>query len=901
MRLAAAAAAGLLWSNGTAQTGPPLVPEHVPLHPSAQAAINAEWLTDAERKWLRVFHGVWDQRDLETPLARATVALNAWRVDDPALAEASVPAEVRAEAMVRRGELADAIALLADVASNRAARLRAEAFEGLGDHDAAEEAVDAPVRRLMDVKIDDPAELTEGVRALVVRARIQGQPARDYQTMMMLLGRAHQQLDRLYWPAKLAEAQLLLDKDNEREAIIALHETLALNPRCGQAWFVLGRTALGRFDFSSARLAADRLRKLNPRHPLADLLLAEMSLIRDDPDGGLEVLRPLLARWPRLRPALALLAAAEALRYDEPAVRAALDDYERLSPGSAVAYYTVGRHLAVNRQYDAAATMLAEAIRRQPAWPAPRIELGLMELQSGRDEMALNMLEAVARLDPFNKRASNSLFLLRELAGYDTVETEHFVIRYKPGEDEVLVDMMVEPLERIHAEVSARFRHEPDRKTVIEVLPDHERFAVRVTGMPWIHTIAACTGPVIALQVPREGPPSKHQGPFDWQRVIQHEYTHTITLSQTRNRIPHWLTEAAAVSMEYAPRDYDTCQMLAAAYRDDTLFDLDEIKWAFVRPRRPGDRALAYAQGHWMVEYMNQRYGESALVRLLGLYFDGVREQQAIPQALGVTRAQFIHEFLAWAGEQVEQWGLTPRPPLEELKDELRWADPDLAAAMVASRKARLDAIVGALAERIGRPARAGSRPFTADRWPQLIRPRIEIDDATLAAWLEQHPDHPDLQEAFLRRRLEQANEPDDVVLEGLNRYAEARPVDPYPHKKLADVWLYSETPARAIEHLEELDRREQKTPVFARKLADLYRRTGRLEEALAKATRAVNINPYHAFNREQAATIAIEADRLDLAHRHIVALTILEPDRPQHRKRLEAIERLMKRKGLRD
>jgi hypothetical protein len=94
---------------------------------------------------------------------------------------------------------------------------------------------------------------------------------------------------------------------------------------------------------------------------------------------------------------------------------------------------------------------------------------------------------------------------------------------------------------------------------VIEVMPDHERFAVRITGMPFVHTIAACTGPVIAMEVPREGPPSKHMGLFDWPRVIQHEYTHTITLGQTRNRIPHWLTEAAAVSMEPAPRSYDTC------------------------------------------------------------------------------------------------------------------------------------------------------------------------------------------------------------------------------------------------------------------------------------------------------------------------------------------------------
>lgn len=50
----------------------------------------------------------------------------------------------------------------------------------------------------------------------------------------------------------------------------------------------------------------------------------------------------------------------------------------------------------------------------------------------------------------------------------------------------------------------------------------------------------------------------------------------------------------------------------------------------------------------------------------------------------------------------------------------------------------------------------------------------------------------------------------------------------------------------------------------------------------------------YEARLREEAAAIAIQAGRLDDARRHVVALTILEPDRAQHAQRLQAIERLM-------
>jgi cellulose synthase operon protein C len=875
-----------------------LVPEAFTLNEAAANAIKAQFLTDEERAALRVFHGVWDDRDLINPQLKAMVALNAWDFENPALSDPAAPAELRAEAKLLAGELEEAIATIAAARSNHASRIRAEAHEGLGEIDQANEVVNEPVKRLLQTKLADASELTQGVRSMFIRARIQNQPSRDFQSMMSLLGRAHQELDRLYWPAKLAEAELLAEKDNDQEAVVALHETLSLNPRCAQAWYLLGRIALSKFDFDSANTAAEAIRRTNRRHPLAAILLAESRLIQDDPDGAKELLRPILMAQPNLRLALAYDAAADALFYDEAAMKTALDRFDSLSPNSAQAYAIVGRHLALNRQYDLAASALEEAVRRQPGWPSPRIELGLLEMQSGRDDKALQALKSVASMDPFNKRAANSLFLLEELATYEQIESEHFVVRYKPGVDKVLAEMMLDPLERIHSIVAGRFKFEPDRKTVIEVMPDHQRFAVRITGMPFVHTIAACTGPLIAMEVPKDGQPGKHLGVFDWPRVIQHEYTHTITLGQTRNRIPHWLTEGAAVSMEPGPRSYATCRLLADAYSNDTVFRLDELKWAFVRPRLPNDRSKAYAIGHWMVEYMNERFGDDALVTLLGRYFQGEREQQAIPNALKVSRMEFYTGFLEWAGTQVESWGLAAKPSVEELMDELRWADPQMALVMEASRQARLDAIVKHLNEQIGQVGSAEDRELRAERWPPIVRPPVEVSDEQLATWLEKYPDHPDLIERQIRTRLKRVSEEesanDDVLIGLLERYAELRPVDPFPHKKLAQIWTQRGDAAKAIPHFEYLDIREDKTAVYATKLASLYREAGELDKALEKATRAIHINPYHAPSRELAATIALELKQFPVAKQHVGALTLLEPDRPQHAKRLQAIEKLM-------
>jgi len=869
-------------------------PTSFELDQSVVDAMNAEWFSENERRTMRVFHGVWDPEDLDTPVRRALASLQRWSLDDEVFDDPHVPLSWRANALLQRGELAGALTLLEGQTTVQALRRRAAALEGLGRYDEALVAADEAIAA--GRASEESAEVvTETVRAMIIRARLQGQPSQDFQAMLDELARVRTEIDRLYWPSRLVEAELLTEKHKSREALMALVEVLRLNPRCSTAWWLIGRLMLERVDFATCERIMTSLRDINATHPLATLLEAEYLLVRDDPTTALDMLTQLIDRMPRFREAYALRAAALALLYDEPAMRAALDEYDDLSPGSAIAYATVGRFLSLYRQYDLASDILGEAIRRQPKWPKPQIERGLMELQAGRDAVALDVLQAVAELDRFNTRAANSLFLLEELADYHTIETEHFIIRYKPGVDEVLVRTMPEELERIHDLVTSELQFEPSRRTTIEVLPDHERFAVRITGMPWIHTVAACTGPVIAMEVPREGRPSEHFGPFDWRRVLQHEYTHTVTLAQTGNRIPHWFTEAIAVRMEESPRSWNYCVILAEALRNGTLFSLEDIKWAFVRPKQPNDRTKAYAQGDWMVEFMTERYGQSAMLRLLEAYFDGQREVDAMPSALGVTRAEFYQEFLAWAEKEVDEWGMDPEPPMETLLDEVRENDPVLSRAMHRSRQARLDAIVRRMTDQIGQPGERSRDELTAANWPELAKPPVEITDERLDRWRDAHPGHPDLLTFEIRRRIDRRDgviDPGDVVL--LERLIELRPVDPFPHRRLAKYWLDNGDADRAIPHLEELRAREQYSPVFAIELASAYRELEAYETALDRATHALHIDPYDAATRELAAAIAIQAGRLDLARLHIEALTLLEPDRPRHAKRLRRINELI-------
>src|SRR5690606_17755594 len=104
------------------------------------------------------------------------------------------------------GQAQQAIDRLAGLQTAQADLIRADAWEALGRIDQATQTLLPWRDRAAQNTIDDPAELTAIAQALTRLARYQGRPAQDYHLAMRLLGRVHGELNRLYWPAHLAEA-----------------------------------------------------------------------------------------------------------------------------------------------------------------------------------------------------------------------------------------------------------------------------------------------------------------------------------------------------------------------------------------------------------------------------------------------------------------------------------------------------------------------------------------------------------------------------------------------------------------------------------------------------------------------------------------------------------------------
>ncbi|MEM8836140.1 MAG: hypothetical protein AAGD00_10000 [Planctomycetota bacterium] len=885
-------AASLLMASGALASRPenPASADVPPIEPpntleSVLRATSAAYLSDQEKSALRVFHGLWTTEDLETPGNRARAALIAGVWDDPVFEVETIGATLRAEAAIERGELREALEMLVGENTLRAQRLRVQALDLLGRFDEADAAAEPIVSRMLREQVGAPG-LTDGVRGLITRSRYEAATRSDYENKQRLLSRAHQELDRLYWPAVLAEASLLRSKDAFSDSQAAALQSLAMNPRSAGSWSLLGRAAVDSFAVDNVEAIAQRLERLDDAltgdrlaNPYAAEIRARMWLRQNEPDAAASEVDAALQRYPMRRQLLALRTAISALKYDDQDLASRLAAFEDLSPGSALAHFEVGKALSDARQYEMSAGYLEEASARLPNWAAPIIELGLMEMQSGRDDRALTALRRATQLDPFNVRARNSLRLAEDLLSWPRLETEHFIVRYPPGESEAWARTMGAQLDDMHDVVVADVGHEPSRKTVFELMPTHEEFAVRITGLPGIHTFAACTGPVIAMESPRVGVRHK-AGEYDWLRVARHEYAHTVTLSRTKNRIPHWFTEAAAVHLELAPRDFARCRLLYDALEKGELFDLLEINIAFVRPERPQDRSLAYAQGHWMYEFIVERWGLEAPQRLMDAYAAGERELAAFERILGLGREGFREAFLDWARADAATWGMRGTPTLRSLRVDATLEDEQLGAIAI-------EELFG-----LGREvAEASAHQFGVPRFDiPLASPTPEL----VEQWLFDHPEHPEVLEAAVRQELQfNEGQVDEFMIPLLERYAAARPVDDMPHRHLARYYLAAGEAEKAIPHLEYLDARETYASAYAVALAKQYSSMQRLDDALVKAQRAVNIAPYSADHRELAATIALRARNFDEARRQLEALTLLEPDRDRHRQRLEALDRL--------
>ncbi len=495
------------------------------------------------------------------------------------------------------------------------------------------------------------------------------------------------------WQAPWLEGRLFLSGYNEAAAKKELARAQQINPEAAEVLVTLGQSDLQSYKLAGGRSKAERALEINPRYVPALVLLADLNISDERFPDAKAAARKAVAENPRDEDALARLAASCRLLVDPAGASAAEAVALARNPRPAAFYAALGERLADRRKFRDAERAFLLAAEADPHRADAPIGLGMLYMQIGREDEAHDLFKTAFDADPFNVRANNQILVLKHMASYKPVETEHYSVLIDPTQDVLLGKYMARYLESVHGELTQRFGYAPPGLTKIEIMKNHRWFSARTIGLPFIPTVGACTGKVVALASPKET-----REPFNWARVLKHEVVHVITLQQTEFNIPHWYTEALAVESEGYPRPQEWNKMLLERVPNrKKLLNLDTINLGFIRPKEPEDRQMAYCQAQLYARYMLQRFGADSLSKLLDAYRRGLTTERAIKVCFNVEKADFEAAYLTYLDEVVKtiRTRVNDEKPVKfsELERQLKAKpdDPDLNARMAYEHFVRRD------------------------------------------------------------------------------------------------------------------------------------------------------------------------------------------------------------------
>jgi cellulose synthase operon protein C len=468
------------------------------------------------------------------------------------------------------------------------------------------------------------------------------------------------------WEAPFISGSLLLEKYNHGQAVQEFNAALAINPRSADVLAAMGRAEYDQQNFEKAADFADRALKINPRHVDGLLLSADVALAADLAEPA----RGFVARAKEINPTSQWVLAREAqcdllenglpeksltpefLKSGEFAAAQGDREFAKVyrqllstNPAPGGFLTSLGEFFEHERRWDAASNCYIRAIEVAPQLSAPRTALGLLKMRTGELGDAREILDSAFKADPYHVRVSNMRKVLGVLEGYEVLTTEHFLIRHATS-DKLQAEAIAEYLEQIYPELTKEFGYEPPARTPFELYSAekgqaaHAWFSARMIGLPWLQTIGASTGMIVALSSP-----TASREPYNWARVVKHEYSHVLTLQQTGFAIPHWYTEALAVRTEGEVFPDEWRSILIERSESGSLFTLDNLNQGFQRPRNGDDWQCAYCLSRLYSRYMEEKFGTDSLFKLVDAYRRGLKTSAAVVEVFGQSEEEFENGF----------------------------------------------------------------------------------------------------------------------------------------------------------------------------------------------------------------------------------------------------------------
>src|SRR5436190_2587523 len=509
---------------------------------------------------------------------------------------------------------------------------RAEVLELTGQQESARRIYESFVKYYTDKDPQTAAELTSIARALVHLEKFQD--ANDVYRNAI-------ETDSEYLEAQLGAGELFTEKYNYSDAAqffddalklnpnsarahldvainkrmeggeelqVALARALTINPNLVDAMSFKASLALEAGQFESASAEIEKALKVNPRSPEVHALKASMFYLQD--------------------------------KDTEPEIAATL----AISPTYGALFNTLAHFATITRRTEQAAQFTRRAITISPRLWDAHLSLGMALLRMGQMVQGRAAIESAFKGDPFNVWAKNTLDLLDTMQQFHETKRGMFIVKASAQESDVLSGYALNLVEEASAKLTSKYRFTPRGPITIEIFNNHEDFAVRTLGLPGLGALGVCFGMVIA----QDSPSARDVGEFNWGSTLWHEITHVITLQMTDYRIPRWFSEGLSVYEERRARPGwgdDWNPMLLGSFGAGRWQKIANLDGAFSHPRGPEDLTIAYFQASQVCEFIADRYGFDAILRMLALYRDKALTPDILMRVLKLGETDFDRAF----------------------------------------------------------------------------------------------------------------------------------------------------------------------------------------------------------------------------------------------------------------
>ena len=444
-------------------------------------------------------------------------------------------------------------------------------------------------------------------------------------------------------------ADLFLQKYNTADAERGYREALAVNSRYVPALVGLARV-LGEERAAYGALA------VNPNSVPALEILGQMLLYQERRQEALNQFNRALELNPESLTTLGILAADALLHGNDSDYQKHRRQVEAFSPAFTPAHPAfladVAEIIGRNYRFTEAVEHARAALQADPEYWRGYGLLGNNLLRLGEEEEGRRYLETGFDNDPFNMRTLNLLTVFDTLDTYQIRESEHFKVVLSERDAQVLWPYLEPLLEEAWADLTAKYRFEPQTPVLIEMFDKTEDFAVRSVGLPDIGPLVGiCFGRMITLISP-------DTLSANWQEIVWHEFVHVITLQMTRNRIPRWLSEGVSVWEERQARPYWGREQgldLIRAVQDGRLLPVARLNTGFTGAQSSADLGFAYFQAYLVVEFIAEEFGFERLLELVHQYGQFKDDDARFSAAFDMGLDAFDDRFRAWAARRASR------------------------------------------------------------------------------------------------------------------------------------------------------------------------------------------------------------------------------------------------------